>query len=211
MLPLLKQYVMVFQSKVPMVHKLFDHQVELLHDFLSCFVKPELVINKSPLHLKHMELTGDSLLKKNDIFIGSKGKLILAQLRNDDQIRREFLDMTETAYLDCGRYLQKKLPLDNRYIYILKLYLAKTELYLITIMCLVLIIITSILQTSYHIYRLLKCMSCIDPAARGHHVTCRMLKELVTHLPPNLLSEEEKHTFDIETHRYKVTSFYIYI
>jgi len=38
-LPLLKNYVMVFQSRQPLVHQLHQKQEELFLEFLSCFVK----------------------------------------------------------------------------------------------------------------------------------------------------------------------------
>lgn len=42
-LPLLQEYVKLFQSGIPLVHKLHDKQFELIKSFLSCFVKPEVL------------------------------------------------------------------------------------------------------------------------------------------------------------------------
>ena len=50
---------------------------------------------------------------------------------------------------------------------------------------------------------LLKCISAIDPMARGHHTTLARLKKLPC-LIKNVLDEEDVKAYDLEVHRYQV-------
>ena len=51
-LPILKKYVMLFQMTEPLVHMLNEKQVELLLEFLACFMKPEVIAaQKNPKQL----------------------------------------------------------------------------------------------------------------------------------------------------------------
>ncbi|GBN78213.1 hypothetical protein AVEN_45094-1, partial [Araneus ventricosus] len=50
-LPLLKKYVCLFQTKEPLIHKLYDEQEQLFLDFLSCFLKHEVLKGKNVNHL----------------------------------------------------------------------------------------------------------------------------------------------------------------
>lgn len=42
-LPLLKAYILLFQSSTPLIHILYEKQWDLLNNFLSCFLKPEVL------------------------------------------------------------------------------------------------------------------------------------------------------------------------
>ncbi|CAM1154406.1 Uncharacterised protein at_DN2404 [Pycnogonum litorale] len=55
-LPLLKKYVLIFQKSEPMIHKLNDYQVQLLTEFLRCFLKPECLLNIRDTDLVNLEL-----------------------------------------------------------------------------------------------------------------------------------------------------------
>ena len=56
-LPLIKNYVVLFQSNVPLVHKLHDRQEQLFRHFLSCFIKQEELVDKSATQLNNLGLT----------------------------------------------------------------------------------------------------------------------------------------------------------
>ena len=49
-------------------------------------------------------------------------------------------------------------------------------------------------------------MSALDGTARGHSVTCKLLKELRT-LIPNKLSTSDQDVYDAEAHKYNVDIF----
>ena len=47
-LRLIKNYVVLFHSKAPLVHKLHDCQEQLFRDFLSCFIKQGNLLTSLP-------------------------------------------------------------------------------------------------------------------------------------------------------------------
>ncbi|KAK7158484.1 hypothetical protein R3I94_004950 [Phoxinus phoxinus] len=107
----MKEYVMVFQGRDTLVHKLHDKQLQVFTNFLACFVKPEH-LPPIPRTLAGLELKGDKLLTARDLYVG----------RVADRFRREhpkhhmlkpFLDQVLQGYIACGEYLQRKLPLES--------------------------------------------------------------------------------------------------
>lgn len=112
--PMLKGYVMLFQSRRPLVHRLHERQETLFTEFLSCFVKQDYLVKKSVTSLKTLNLEDPTkLLHKEDIYIG-KAKSICSDSSTPRAIIRSFLENVLDAYVRCGKYLQKKLPLDNK-------------------------------------------------------------------------------------------------
>lgn len=121
--------------------KLYDNQEQLFLNYLSCFIKQEFITGKSLKELIELDVSlEENLLEKHKMFLGaSTEKLIMGKL-NDDVVQ-SFLAQVKDAYVQCGKYLQKTLPLKNP---------------------------------------LLKCLSAIDPEARGHSITLNRLKRLPT-------------------------------
>ena len=115
-LPLLKNYVVLFQNNAPLVHKLHDRQEQLFRDFLSCFIRQEELVDKSAQQLKNLGLTDDLALKKKDIFIGGKASDMIKGCRKDDSTVKGFRKQACEAYMQCATYLQVKLPLDNAFL-----------------------------------------------------------------------------------------------
>lgn len=114
-LPSLKSYVCLFQTKEPLVHKLHDKQEELFRDFMSYFVKQQHLIGKSAIQLKKMDLQNDDVqfMNVHDMYCGAAVKKIVRASHTADKTVRTFLDQARTAFIRCAQYLQKKLPLDN--------------------------------------------------------------------------------------------------
>ncbi len=114
-LPLLKQYVLLFQCKDPRVHKLHDEQERLMREFLSCFIKPEYLIdskgsNLSGPKMKLLNLKSQaSYLPKP--FVSFKASAILDQLGRNHPVTKTFRIKVIQAYVSCAADLQVKLPL----------------------------------------------------------------------------------------------------
>ena len=115
-LPLLKNYVVLFQSNAPLVHKLHDRHEQLFRDFLSCFIKQEELVDKSATQLKNLSLTNYISLNKKDVFIGGKVSDLIKGCRRDDGIVKCFREQACEAYMQCAAYLQVKLTLDNAFL-----------------------------------------------------------------------------------------------
>ncbi len=114
-LPMLKEYVCIFQTSSPMVHKLHDKQEEVFKNFLACYVKHEIIANKHGSQLKKLNLGANDgqFLEVKTMFLGEATKKIIQESRKDDQVVTDFLTQACAAYITCEKYLQYKLPLDN--------------------------------------------------------------------------------------------------
>jgi hypothetical protein len=147
-LPMLKEYVVLFQTKAPLVHKLHDRHEGVFRDFLACYVKPEVLVNKdgnlTGPQMKRLNLKSDGTERPSNSmflsqpFVGPKAKDIMTETGRKDSVIVKFQERVSQGYKDCGSYLQMKLPLDST---------------------------------------TLRSLSCLDPAARGHHLTLKLLKE----------------------------------
>ena len=109
-LPLLKSYTVLFQSKEPLVHKLHETQKKLVRDFLSCFLKPEAFTDTPVTQLKVDEKCNHLPLKM--VFLGRSTEATLKSLSKEEGklFRVKVLD----AYIDCASVLLSKMPLRNR-------------------------------------------------------------------------------------------------
>ena len=111
-LPLLKEYVLLFQNRRPLVHRLHERQENLMRNFLSCFMKAENTKVSSAQLLNPSLISEESMLNRKDLFIGKARKIVETMSANDILIT-EFYKKVEQAYYQCALYLQKKLPLNN--------------------------------------------------------------------------------------------------
>lgn len=69
---IMKEYICVFQTKSPMIHKLHDFQVNAVRKFLQCFIRPEKMQS-----LAKLDVTDSSLhLPLRHIFIGHPNKVV---------------------------------------------------------------------------------------------------------------------------------------
>ena len=99
-----------------MLHKLNDEQVELLKNLLACFVKPEFLNNSSGDVLSKLDLSNDkNLLSSKDMFVGHKVKKIIRDCHKADSLVLDFLKLARIAYVACGKHLQKKMPVTNKF------------------------------------------------------------------------------------------------
>ena len=57
MLPLLKDYVQLFQSHAPLIHKLHDEIEALSRAFLGCFIRAESLEGVQGKKLKNFKVT----------------------------------------------------------------------------------------------------------------------------------------------------------
>jgi len=111
-LPILQKYITFFQKKEPLMHELHTKQEELIKDFLGCFVKPEYLAVTTKQLLK-LDLSDESQVADNDIFIGTAAKKLLKTKSRSHCLKKEFYEQTRKGYYECGRMLLKKMPLQN--------------------------------------------------------------------------------------------------
>ncbi|XP_071149982.1 uncharacterized protein [Mytilus edulis] len=116
--PLLKNFVLLFEMKEPLIHQLHEEQVKLFKEFLGCYVKPEVILlGTSSLKLKKLDIkTTGNLLKPERMFLGAKATKLIQSLSTRDHVVKTFLKQVEEAYTACGKTLQEKLALSNTFL-----------------------------------------------------------------------------------------------
>ena len=113
-LPMLKEFVVLFQAKQPLVHLLHDKLFGLFQNFLVCFLKPECINDKSPKELLKLDINAqEHRVKKNDMFLGRAATTIVNAGHKQDLVTNQFLTLAETAYVSTGMYMQTKLPITS--------------------------------------------------------------------------------------------------
>lgn len=111
-LPMLKENILMFQAASPHIHMLYEKQWSLLKNFLSCFVKPEILqstgrSSKMIQNLKIEELSNH--LPISSIFEGDVAKkLIVVSPKFQLEVIRKFKSSTLKAYVGCAKVLVKK-------------------------------------------------------------------------------------------------------
>ena len=105
---------MLFQQEKTLIRKIYFEQVSIIKNFLSYFVKPDvLVACKTGKQFKNCNLSPNNLLPKNLLLVGNLAKKLVTKGAVNDDVVNKFLDETFTVYQSCGEYIQKKLPLEN--------------------------------------------------------------------------------------------------
>ena len=108
----LKKFVLKFQKKKPLIHKLFDDLALMAREFLVKFLEPHNLKGLAPAKLKELKLTEMLINKREEeSFIGSETREIF-YVANDDT-KRDFIKRVKEGYLKAGKTLLRKLPLDN--------------------------------------------------------------------------------------------------
>ncbi|XP_072042205.1 uncharacterized protein, partial [Amphiura filiformis] len=109
-LPILKKYVMLFQTQEPMIHKLNDKQKELFVEFLTCFIKPEVLTGATSASLVKLNIedTKNHLPDTNVHLV----KKITKSL--PEKPAKELIGQLKEAYVKCAKKLQSKMPINNR-------------------------------------------------------------------------------------------------
>ena len=107
----LQKYVLLFQRKEPMIHRLHDELVELLRHFMASCIRPS-AIPTDEKELAQTDIDDTKIwLKDEQIFVGSITKKILSEMPKKDAVA--FLEKSKQAYSACLKCLLKKLPIQN--------------------------------------------------------------------------------------------------
>ena len=101
----------LFQQAELAVHKLYDIQFKVVREFLGNFIKPEVLVKyNTPSKLRGLDFSNPEFhLRKDLIFIGSKGETIPSKSRKNDAMVESFLKQALDAYIKYGNYRLKKL------------------------------------------------------------------------------------------------------
>ena len=108
-LPIFKNFVLIFEQKDPLMHRLLQELETVYKSFLTCFLKHEYINNCKTLLSVDPSSLGNSLDK---VFVGDGCDAILRSLKSDQ--RKSFKQKILSAFRETGKYLKEKLPLDNK-------------------------------------------------------------------------------------------------
>ena len=108
-LPLLKKYVMMFESVKPMVHLLNDKQTELLQNFMCCFIRSEKLNGITPRTLIGLQVDDKKIHLPDDTMFLVK----YIQRNLSAEFALEVIGKLKKAYIMCAKCLQRKMPVNN--------------------------------------------------------------------------------------------------
>ena len=109
-LPIFKNFVMMFQSAEPMILHLIHPSLEvLMRSFFSYFLQPQVLRSSTSDDLINIDLESNKVPAKS-IFLGKARTLI----NNKRKVDKDFQEKLLRSYLDTAEYMQKKLPLKNQ-------------------------------------------------------------------------------------------------
>lgn len=108
----LKQFVLKFQKKEPLIHQLHDEQLSLVRNFLIKFIEAKFIRGLDAVALKSLSLTDDHInCNEDEIFIGCEARECLKNSRLS--VSSAFMACVKKGYLQAGKVLLRKLPLSN--------------------------------------------------------------------------------------------------
>lgn len=116
-LPSFKSFVLIFEQKEPLVHKLHDEVTDLFRTFLARFIKLENLVDMNAHQLANLKINENITCKLSQLVIGTRTEEIVKDMKPDAV--KTFLQLVRDAYTEVGKYMQQKLPLTNRALRIL--------------------------------------------------------------------------------------------
>ena len=113
LLPIFKSFVLMFEQAEPMMHSLHDELTDLVKTFLSGFIRPEHLKDKSVKELARLNVSESNMQRDKDLYVGRKAEKLLHALPQHSQARKDFFKSLREAYTKTGEYMLKKFPLEN--------------------------------------------------------------------------------------------------
>jgi hypothetical protein len=118
-LPLFKSFILTFELKEPMIHRIHDELTDVFRHFLACFMKHDVLKGLNARQLQELDVTDEEHhLPSSSLFVGSATESILKEMQQNPTTgtrknAKEFLASVKEALTATARYLQGKLPLAN--------------------------------------------------------------------------------------------------
>ena len=113
-LPLIKSFVLVFEQKEPMMHRIHDELTSVVRYFFACFLKIQILADISSKMLSPLDVTkAENQLPINQWHIRTDARQILRKLPADHPVKTEFYKAMKQALELASPYIQSKFPLNN--------------------------------------------------------------------------------------------------
>ena len=114
-LPLFQSFILRFEQKEPLIHRLHRSLVENFCAFLGCFTKFE-GINNTPYNKWTLIDVASNVQKLQTLYVGDENEKLVSSLRKSKiqrDIATDFYRKLRTAYVTAAVYIQKKYALNN--------------------------------------------------------------------------------------------------
>ena len=110
-LPLFKSFILTFEQKEPLIHRLHRSLVENFGAFLGYLTKFEVINNKL-----NLITVASNVRKLKTLYAGDENEKLVSSLRKSKiqrYIANNFYTKLRTAYVTAAVYIQKKYVLNN--------------------------------------------------------------------------------------------------
>ena len=117
-LPLFKSFILTFEQKEQLIHRLHRSLDETFRAFLGCFTKFE-VINDTPYNKLSLIDVASNVRKLKTLYVGDKNEKLVSSLRKNKiqrDIANNFYRKLPTAYVTAAVYIQKKYALNSAHL-----------------------------------------------------------------------------------------------
>ena len=109
---------MILEQKEPLIHRIHSMLCENLKLFFACYVKFESHMSVDPEGLKSMDAENNVRKLKTlyVLYVGDKAEKLAKSLMKNKILKHIVLDFyktTKKAYIQAGKYLQQKYPIEN--------------------------------------------------------------------------------------------------
>ena len=114
-LPIFKSFVLIFEQKVPQVHRIHYQISSVAREFLACFVNHDSIKGLTGSKLKKLDI-GNNLRKAKNFYVGASTERVGKKLRKEKKIDtiNEFERSVKQAFINTGCYMQNKFPFTNK-------------------------------------------------------------------------------------------------
>ena len=112
---LFKSFILTFEQKEPLIHRLHRSLVENICTFFGCFIKFE-VINNTPYNKLNLIDVALNVQKLKTLYVGDENEKLVPLLQKSKiqkEVATDFYRKLHTAYVTAVVYLQKKYVLNN--------------------------------------------------------------------------------------------------
>ena len=114
-LPLFRSFILTFEQKEPLIHRLRRSLIENLCAFLGCFMKFEVINDTSYNKLNSIDISSN-LRKLKTFYAGDKNEKLISSSRKikiQKEIVTDFYKKLRTAYVTAAAYIKKKHAVNN--------------------------------------------------------------------------------------------------
>ena len=114
-LPLFKSFILTFEQKEPLIHRLHRSLIENFRVFLGCLMKFEVINDTSYNKLNSIDVSS-ALRKLKTFYVGNKNEKLISSSRKNKvqkEIVTDFYKKPRTAYVTAAAYIKTKYAINN--------------------------------------------------------------------------------------------------